>query len=112
ASSFPPGPGRFDIDSEIMYYSTADYTNNLLTGVTRGVENTAAVAHAVGTAVEGQAYLQIVDPQLILDGQAIGTTPKAYFITFDMDYRATVSNQAALGVQIPTTSYFVVDAPK
>ncbi len=110
--NFPPPPGRIDIDTEIMTYTGA--ANGLLTGVTRGAEGTVISTHSVGTVVEGQAYLTIVDntPGNVLGGQAIVKTPKNYFITFDIDYLATTNSNSDLGIQIPTTSYFVVNAPK
>ena len=67
AALFPPAPGRFDLDNEMMTYSGLDLTNNLLTGVTRGVDGTVVSTHTLGTAAEGQAYLTIVDPAGLLD---------------------------------------------
>ena len=107
---FPPAPGRINIDNEIMTYS--GLVPGQLTGVTRGAEGTVISSHTIGTVVEGQAYLTIIDPTHILKGQAIVQTPKNYFITFDLDYLATVDLNSDLGVQIPTTTYFTVIAPK
>ena len=112
SSLFPPAPGRIDIDNEIMVYNGIDTTNNLLTGVTRATEGTAAAAHALGAVVEGQAYLTIVDPTGQLDGQAIGATPKVYFLTYDLDYLAQTGPTVSLGAEIRSTTYFIVDAPK
>jgi hypothetical protein len=112
ASAFPPAPGRIDIDNEIMDYTGVDTINNLLTGVARAQENTAAATHAFGAVVEGQAYLTIVDPTGELDGQAIGSTPRVYFLTYDLDWLAQTGQNISLGAEIRSTTYFVVDAPK
>ena len=112
ASLFPPAPGRIDIDSEIMTYNGIDPANNLLTGVTRATENSIAATHNVGAAVEGQAYLTIVDPTGQLSGQAIGATARVFFLTCDVDYLAQTGNTVSLGAEIRTTDYFVVQAPK
>jgi len=112
ASVFPPAPGRIDIDHEIMVYTGIDATSNLLTGVTRATENTTAATHALGTVVEGQAYLTIVDPTGQLDGQAIGAAARVYFLTYDLDYLAQTGPTVSLGAEIRSTTYFVVDDPK
>jgi hypothetical protein len=112
ASLFPPAPGRIDIDNEIMTYSGVDPTNNLLTGVTRGTEASTITVHALGAVVEGQAYLTIVDPTGQLDGQAIGSTPRVYFLTYNLDALAQTGTTVSLGAEIRSTTYFVVDAPK
>jgi len=62
--------------------------------------------------VEGQAYLQIVDPSGQLDGQAITRTAQVYFLTYDINYLAQVGQTVALGAEIRSTDYFVVDFPK
>src|SRR5205807_1402617 len=69
-------------------------------------------SHMVNTVAEGQAYLTIVDPTGFLDGQAIGSATKVYFLTYDLDYLAQVNTTASLGAEIRSTTYFVVDAPK
>jgi len=93
----------------MMVYNGIDLTNNLLTGVTRGVDSTTIANHALGTTAEGGAYLTIVDPTGFLNGQAIGSTPKAYFVVVDVDYLAQVNTIASLGAEIRSTTYFVVD---
>jgi len=95
-----------------MYYSGLDLTNNLLTGVTRAGDGTTAAPHVWAPTVEGQAYLMIVDPTGQLDGQAIGATPQAYFITYDLIIWPQVNVNASLGAEIRSTTYFLVDAPE
>ncbi len=111
ASAYPPAPGLVWIDDEQMTYTALDLTNNKLTGVVRASSGTVAAAHTAGTDVEGQAYLDLVDPNGILNGQEILVTPKNYFIVMDINYLANVNSQDSLGVEIASTSYFVVDTP-
>src|SRR5262249_6497090 len=46
-----PTAGTIQIDSEQITYTGVDTTNNLLTGLTRGVDGTTAAAHASGATV-------------------------------------------------------------
>ncbi|MFA5975390.1 MAG: hypothetical protein WC859_04410 [Elusimicrobiota bacterium] len=112
ASLYAPAPGRLVIGNEIMTYSGVDSMGNQLTGLTRATENSTATVHATGALVEGQAYLDLIDLQGLLPGQAIGAVAQNYFLAFDFNNLAYVSINASLGAEIRSTTYFVVEAPK
>ena len=119
-SPFPRAPGRLIVNDdqpdpslkEVVYYSAVNVLTNTFEGLTRGAEGTAVVAWASGTVVSGQAVLPLIGEDGNLDGQVIYTTPKDYFITYDINPLAYASNFSYLGMAIRSTDYFYIDSPK
>jgi len=119
-SPFPMAPGRLIMNDgqadpslkEVIYYSTVDVLGNAFAGLTRGAEGTVAVDWSTGTIVSGQAILPIIGEGGALDGQVIYNVAKDYFITYDIDPLANVSNFAYLGLAMRTTDYFKITSPK
>ncbi len=115
-SPFPNAPGRLIINDgsspdkiEIVTYSGVDIANNMFTGVTRGLDGTTAQSHSTGTIVSGQAILTVLGS---LGGQEITQNPpKDYIISFDINPLCTVTDKSNLGVEIPTTDYFMIISP-
>jgi hypothetical protein len=120
-SPFPQAPGRLIMNDgqadpsqkEVIYYSSVDVMNNAFGGLTRGAEGTVALSSwPAGTVISGQAILPIIGYASNLDGQTIYSTPKDYFITYDIDPLANVSNFSYLGVALRATDYFLITPPK
>ncbi|MEK6536181.1 MAG: hypothetical protein AABZ63_01705, partial [Actinomycetota bacterium] len=116
----PEWPGRLVINDgqsdpalkEVIYYSSVNVLGNSFAGVTRGMEGTLARNWSTGTVVSGRAVLPLVGEGGSMDGQAIYTTEKDYFITYDVSPLATVNNAANLGLAIRNTDYFVIAGEK
>ncbi|PIU20444.1 MAG: hypothetical protein COT18_02245, partial [Elusimicrobia bacterium CG08_land_8_20_14_0_20_59_10] len=118
-SPFDMAPGRLVINDnqsdptlkEVVYYSTVNVMTNTFGGVTRGAEGTPAAVWSSGTVISGQAVLPLVGDGAS-DGQVLYTTAKDYFVTFNLNPLANVSNFSYVGVAMRTTDYFYIDAPK
>ena len=119
-SPFPQAPGRLVLNDgqsdttlkEIVYYTAVNINNNTFEGVSRGVERSTATVYSTGTVVSGQAILPLIGTGSILDGQVLYTTPKDYFVTFNIAPLATVGNSANLGLAIRGTDYFLLESSK
>jgi len=120
-SPFPPAPGRLIVNDgqanpdlkEVIYYSTVDVLGNAFSGLTRGAEGTVVPSSwPAGTILSGQAVLPMIGSGGALDGQAIYNVAKDYFVTYDIDPLANVSNFAYIGMAIRSTDYFMIAAPK
>ena len=59
--------------------------------------------------VSGQAHLGITG--LLLGQEIVASPQKDYFITYDVDYLATVAPNANIGFEFPTTSYIKLQSP-
>ncbi|MBI5743534.1 MAG: hypothetical protein HY952_03185, partial [Elusimicrobia bacterium] len=119
-SPFPQAPGRLVINDaqadpalkEVVYYSSVDVLANAFGGLTRGAEGTTVLDWSTGTVVSGQAVLPLIGDGGSLDGQVIYNDPKDYFITYDIDPLANVSNFSYVGLAMRSTEYFMVTPPK
>ncbi|PIU18557.1 MAG: hypothetical protein COT18_10310, partial [Elusimicrobia bacterium CG08_land_8_20_14_0_20_59_10] len=119
-SPFPRAPGRLILNDgqsdpalkEVVYYTAVNDLGNAFEGVSRGMENTAAVAYSSGIVISGQAVLPLIGTGSVLDGQVLFPAPKDYFITFSVGPLATVDDGANLGLSIRGTDYFLLESSK
>jgi len=119
-SPFPMAPGRLIMNDgqadpslkEVIYYSSVDVLSNAFGGLTRGAEATAIADWSTGTVVSGQAVLPMIGTGGALDGQVIYNVPKDYFVAYDIDPLANVSNFSYIGVALRSTDYFMITSPK
>ncbi|MDP2866723.1 MAG: hypothetical protein Q8O90_10815, partial [Elusimicrobiota bacterium] len=119
-SPFPRAPGRLIMNDgqadpalkEVIYYSTINAQDNTFGGLTRAAEGTAKVLWSSGTVISGQAVLPLIGSGGSLDGQVLYSTPKDYFVTYDIDPLANVSNFSYLGLAMRSTGYFLIESPK
>ncbi|MBI4386811.1 MAG: hypothetical protein HY551_05465, partial [Elusimicrobia bacterium] len=94
---------------EVVACSGADFSINAFTGCQRALEGTAPLNFSTATVLSGPARVPI---QGLGGGQSLGMSSKNYFISFDLAPLATVDDSANLGIAIPGTSYFLIQAPK
>ncbi|MEK7721123.1 MAG: hypothetical protein AAB359_01900, partial [Elusimicrobiota bacterium] len=119
-SPFPRAPGRLIINDdqanpalkEVVYYSTVNVLTNSFGGLTRGAEGTSSVVWASGTVISGQAVLPLTGSGGSLDGQTLYREAKDYFVTYDINPLANVSDFSYLGMAIRSTDYFYIESPK
>ncbi|MBI4346137.1 MAG: hypothetical protein HY553_04740, partial [Elusimicrobia bacterium] len=94
---------------EVVWCNAVVFTSGSFTNCSRGQEGTTAQAFSTGTVVSASARVPIVGPG---GGQTLVAQPADFFVSYDIDPLATVGPGANLGMAIPSTAYFLIQAPK
>ena len=101
-----------ELQKEIVHCYGVNLGASQFTNCYRGQEGTCqlGLAFTTSTVISGPARIPI--PGGLGAGVGVVSSPTNYFVTFDIDPQASVSNQSNLGLVIPSTTYMQIAAPK
>ncbi|PIP81426.1 MAG: hypothetical protein COR54_20300, partial [Elusimicrobia bacterium CG22_combo_CG10-13_8_21_14_all_63_91] len=94
---------------EVMLCSDVDFSSNVWKNCLRAQEGTQQITFTTGTVISGPARIPLLG---LGGGQTLDTFGGDYFVAFDVNPLATVSDEANLGILIPNTFYFLIQEPK